>query len=147
MQTDKKLKLKKGPSEEEIAAKKLERFAANREILREAASLAREVFGVKVPTTQMAIAVSQMIEGGVEREIVPLVVRAAITVAKKICTQGEVSQEIVHQVLNVILDDDQAEEHLVDARDEARRLFGGDISPQGCLDVYYQIYAEDEVPA
>ena len=144
MATKTKMKLKDGPSEKELAERNRERFAANRTILREAAILAQEAFSVEWPTTEMTVAVSQMIEGGVERENVSLIVRAARAEAEKLGARDAGAAEVAIQILDVLLDDDEAEEHLAEARDEARRLFGSGVSPQDCLTVYLQIYAEDE---
>mgnify|MGYP001585407449 CR=1 FL=1 len=151
---------KQAPSEEEVAERERQRIAANREVLREAVALAREAFSTERPTPEMAIAVSQMIEGGVERESIPTVVRAALLEAEKLAlaniplprqearaeaaARSSEVREVAIQILDVLLDDDQAEEHLAEARDEARLLFGSGASARACLDVYFQVYAEDE---
>ena len=131
---------KNQPTREALEAAAKARIEENRQLLRTSRDIAAKIFG-GTPTPEQTIFVSQATESGVPKDLLPGFVENAKTFAAKHNAHDDTT---VISLVDILLDDDDAEEHLADAIKEAERLYGTNLKAETWLDVYYQIYGEDE---
>ncbi len=130
------------PTKEEIDAENLIRWQENLEAFHAGRDLAKVAFTTEIPTFEQAVGIGQILESGVERDvIVPLIARAE-EIAEKIGVEGDAYTSSVLTIFQIVLDDDEAEVHLAAAEVEAKTL--AKCTHETILDVYFQIYGVEE---
>jgi hypothetical protein len=117
-------------------------FAENLEMLRAGYKLAKAAWKTEKPTIDQVLGVI----GGLEEEtytkdMAEPLFASAIDQAGKI---GLTEPEDILTVLDIMLVDEGAEEHLATAKKEAESLFGAGCTGETVIGVYFQIYSVDE---
>ena len=147
-------------SKEREAALDEERYAENRQALEAAHKLAVKVFGEGLPADgggvdpDAVFGVSEVIAGfDGDAELAESHLGEAQKVAKGLydrcavllrCHFPTFSSADVLTVADVLLLDESAEAHLKEAAEVAWKLFGSGALFEVVLDVYYEVYGEDD---
>lgn len=131
---------KQSPTPEEVALAARDRQAENLQVLRDGVALAREAFATDRPTFEMAVGCAQVVESGVDRDLVAPLLAEARDLAGR---YGDGSVETALVLFDALLADEACAAHLAEAAAEAARLFP-DAWKDVVVDVYFQVYGWDE---
>ena len=140
-------KERKEPTESEIAEANEEMWVENRERYLAGADLAREAWkffsprGQSFPTAEQVAGVNDLLDRGVERDMVAHVVADATALAERF---GARDVEDVLDVAVILVEDDRGEAHLDEAEKIARECLvpDGVLDPREVFGVYY-LLADD----